>query len=178
MSGLLQKYRRWILGAVVLGVVGFIAIQFVDRFYEKFQRSNPPVTATIAWDSPETEQLVRTACFDCHSNETVWPWYSYVAPVSWLVARDVNNGREGLNFSEPQDWTPEYLQHIIDMTADGEMPLTKYIWLHPAANLTDEQRAQLIAGIEATFNYTSGSVESHDMDNMTPEATPDVTPES
>lgn len=60
---------------------------------------------------------------------------------------------------------------MIDMTADGEMPLTKYIWLHPDANLTDEQRAQLIAGIEATFNYTAGSTEM-DME-MEPQATPE-----
>ncbi|MFN8374852.1 MAG: heme-binding domain-containing protein [Anaerolineae bacterium] len=173
MARLFQKYRRWILGLIVLGAVGFVAIQFVDRFIERFQRSNPPITATVAWDSAETEQLVRTACFDCHSNETVWPWYAYVAPVSWLVTKDVNSGREHLNFSEPQDWTPDFLQHIIDMVGNGEMPLTKYIWLHPDANLSDEQRAQLIAGIEATFNYTAGSAEM----DMSPQATPEVTPE-
>jgi hypothetical protein len=175
MAAFFQKYRNPILGVLVLGVVGFIAIQFVDRFYEKFQRSNPPVTTNIVWDSPETEQLVRTACFDCHSNETVYPWYAYVAPVSWLVARDVNNGRDGLNFSEQQDFSPEDLQHIIDMIADGEMPLTKYIWLHPAADLSEEQRAALIAGIAATFNYTPGSAESHEGMDMGEE--PETTPE-
>ena len=66
-----------------LGIVGFIAIQFVDRFYEKFQRSNPPVTTNIVWDSPETEELVRTSCFDCHSNETVYPWYAYVKRITF-----------------------------------------------------------------------------------------------
>ncbi len=81
MSRLLQN-RKLILGALSVLLIGFIAIQFVDRFVEKFQRSNPPVIASVVWDSPETEQLVRTACYDCHSNETVWPWYASVAPVS------------------------------------------------------------------------------------------------
>ena len=77
-------------GLAVLGVL----IQFVPT-----DRANPPVTREIRWDSEETALLARGACYDCHSNETRWPLYSRVAPVSWLIARDVNRGREHLNFS-------------------------------------------------------------------------------
>ena len=72
-------------GFVVLVVVLFGLIQLVP-----VQRTNPPVVAEPPWDSPETRALAVRACFDCHSNETVWPWYAYVAPVSWLVAHDTD----------------------------------------------------------------------------------------
>src|SRR6202521_3438809 len=62
--------------------------------------TNPPTTKEPAWDSPETRALIHRPCFDCHSNETTWPWYSNVAPVSWLLQRDVNGGRSQLNFTE------------------------------------------------------------------------------
>jgi len=85
-----------VLGIIAAALVlGFLAIQLVP-----VERTNPPVIAEPNWDTPETRVLAQRACFDCHSNETVWPWYSYVAPVSWLVARDTNEGREVLNFSE------------------------------------------------------------------------------
>jgi hypothetical protein len=84
------KVLRWVLLAIVLLLV---VIQFVP-----VDRSNPPVTSEVP-ASPEARAVLRRACYDCHSNETVWPWYSKVAPVSWLVARDVHKGREELNFS-------------------------------------------------------------------------------
>jgi cytochrome c551/c552 len=80
--------------AAGLLVVGLIAIQLVP-----VNHTNPPVTAPIKWNSAETEALARRACMDCHSNETVWPWYSNVAPASWLVYYDVVEARSRLNFS-------------------------------------------------------------------------------
>ena len=73
--------------------VPFIAIQFVSM-----NRTNPPVQADFR-GSPEVISVLRRACYDCYSNETVWPWYSRVAPVSWVIARDVHEGRAALNFS-------------------------------------------------------------------------------
>ncbi len=63
-------------------------------------KSNPPVVSEPTWDSPQTRALAKDACFDCHSNETVWPWYAKIAPSSWLLAQDVDEGRSALNFSE------------------------------------------------------------------------------
>jgi hypothetical protein len=118
---------------------------------------------------------MHVACYDCHSNETVWPWYAYVAPVSWLIARDVNSGRDHLNLSELYDWTPENLQRMIDLIDNGDMPPTKYVMLHPDADLNEEEQAQLIAGIAVTFNYTPGSVNMEQTDTS-PQETPEATP--
>ena len=84
------RMRRLLIGLaglLVLGVIVFAAIQLVPFGHD---HTNPPVVAEPAWDSPETRAFAVTACFDCHSNQTVWPWYSNIAPVSWLVQRDVD----------------------------------------------------------------------------------------
>jgi hypothetical protein len=159
-----RQKQKFILSSLAVLIIGFIALQFVGDFIdEDFQRSNPPVTQQVQWDSPQTETLVRQACFDCHSNETQWTWYSYIAPVSWVIADDVNDGRAELNFSEPREFTPEYVQHMVDAIEAHTMPLPSYTLLHPDANLTDEQRVQLIDGIEATFG--AGSMEEMDMED-------------
>lgn len=97
-------------------------------------RDNPPVIADFD-GPPEVRAVLARSCFDCHSNETKWPWYSYVAPVSYLVVHDVKEGREHLNFS---DWKggPKVAGEILEEVATGEMPLGIYLSLHPEARLT------------------------------------------
>jgi mono/diheme cytochrome c family protein len=95
---------------------------------------NPPVTQEVKWDSARTRELAVGACYDCHSNLTEWPWYSNVAPVSWLVYSDVQEGREKLNFSR-----------------EGSMPPLQYKPLHPAGRLSDAEREELARGIERTL---------------------------
>ena len=89
---------------------------------------------------PEVKQVLTRACKDCHSNETQWPWYSHVAPVSWFVADHVNEGRDELNFSDWGDYTPHESGEILEMVCrevkQGTMPLTSYLILHPEAKLT------------------------------------------
>lgn len=113
-------------------------------------RSNPPVVAEPPWDSPRTAELFARSCGDCHSNETVWPWYSRVAPLSWLVENDVAEGREHLNASE---WHLEqkHADEAVEEVEEGKMPLPPYLWTHPEARLTDAERAELLRGLEATF---------------------------
>jgi hypothetical protein len=132
------------LGAMLL--VG-AAIQVVPygRDY-----TNPPVVAEPAWDSVSTRQLAKRACFDCHSNETRWPEYARVAPVSWLVAYDVREGREALNFSEwqrPQEEAAEAVETIVE----GDMPPVAYRLMHRSARLTDAERELLMRGMAATL---------------------------
>ena len=110
--------------------------------------SNPSVTYTINWDSHETEMLVRETCYDCHSNETVYPWYAYVAPSAYLVSKDVIEGRDNLNFSTNHGLD---LDKMVEKVASGEMPPTRYTLLHPEANLNAIQRDMLIIGLKATF---------------------------
>lgn len=91
--------------------------------------------------------MLRRACYDCHSNETVWPWYSKVAPASWLVADDVEHGRRHVNFSTWNRRTPEEqakaMKTVWEEVEAGEMPLWQYRPLHPAARLSDADKALL-----------------------------------
>jgi len=117
-------------------------------------QSNPPVVAEPAWDSPQTRALAQRACFDCHSNETIWPWYSRIAPASWLVQHDVDEGREALNFSEwdrPQKKANDSAKEI----QEREMPPRTYLLAHPPARLSQRERGSLIAGLRATLNGTT-----------------------
>jgi hypothetical protein len=109
--------------------------------------SNPAVARDAPWPDGRSRALAQTACYDCHSNRTNWPFYSYVAPMSWLVTRDVHNGRDKLNFSE---WTQDggggedgrgHEAH--EPVEDGSMPPTNYTLLHPDARLSDAERAAL-----------------------------------
>jgi hypothetical protein len=137
--------KRTILWIVGVGLVVFLLIQFIP-----IERTNPPVTREVKWDSQETRALAQRACFDCHSNETVRPWYAYVAPVSLLLAKDMQEGRSQLNFSE-WDKTFVDVREIAEVIESGYMPLPQYLLMHPEAKLTDAEKQQLITGLEATF---------------------------
>ena len=137
-----------ILAAALLVV--FVAIQFVP-----VQRTNPPVVTRLAWDSAQTENLAQRACMDCHSNETKWLWYSYVAPVSWLVAKDVVEGRRELNLSQLSANTSQLnrvSQRIQRAIQSGKMPPAQYLPTHPGAQLTPEEKQALIAGFAKTLS--------------------------
>jgi hypothetical protein len=99
--------------------------------------------------------LVVAACYDCHSNEVVWPWYTNIAPFSWLATHDVNEGRSKLNFSE---WTngDQETDELGEVIESGEMPPVYYGWMHPAARLTDDEIKQLISGLEASVGDIRG----------------------
>ncbi len=147
----MKRVRIVIVAVMGIVVLGFVVLQLIpgSSINAKFASpGNPPVTNTIKWDSPETEKLVRDACFDCHSNETVYPWYSNVAPISWLVNKDINEGRRKLNFSTSRRFEGD---EMIREIKRGTMPMSIYLPMHPAANLTAEQKQQLMAGLLATF---------------------------
>jgi len=151
----MSRRRKIILGVAAIPVLLFIGLQLIppEQVFSDYKYpGNPPVDPQFTWDSPQTEQLARSACYDCHSNETRYPWYSHIAPVSWLIYGDINVARDNLNFST---WTKQEidLNDIIDQIQQGAMPLPIYLPLHPAAQLTDDQKAQLIAGLEATFDH-------------------------
>lgn len=134
---------KWVgIGAVVLT----LGIQLIPYGHN---HENPPVVAEPAWDSQQTRDLAERACFDCHSNETQWGWYSNVAPMSWLIQRDVQEGREKLNWSE---WTnPSRENESVETLREGSMPPRVYTLIHSEARLTDQEVQTLIAGMEATF---------------------------
>ena len=134
----MNKVYKW---AFRLVMVVLILIQFVP-----VDRSNPPVTGEVAAPNPVMEVL-QNSCYDCHSNETRWPWYSRVAPVSWRISEHVQRGRGALNFSEWQSLSPEdqgeAREEIWEKVERGVMPLSDYLRMHPEAVLTDSQKDAL-----------------------------------
>ena len=139
-----MKIVKWIL---IVGVIGFVLIQFIPYGHN---HENPAVIAEPNWDSPTTQAIAEKACYDCHSNKTVWPWYSNIAPVSWLVMHDVEEGRQHLNFS---DWeNTRNKQDIVEVVQEGEMPPGQYLLMHAEAKLTQAEIDAFIQGIRATIN--------------------------
>lgn len=113
-------------------------------------RSNPPVTREIRWATSEAGDIARRACYDCHSNETDWPWYAYVAPVSWWISDHVEHARGHLNFSE-WDQPNDDADEIVEMVEEGEMPLPPYAQMHGEARLTGQEKEAFIQGVRATL---------------------------
>ena len=139
---MLVRISKWVLIAAVL-------IQLIP--YGR-NHTNPPAAKEPAWNSSATRALIRRACFDCHSNQTSWPWYSRIAPVSWLVLRDVDVGRARLNFSEwdqPQRGTrPQSIERRIQR---GSMPPWYYLPMHSDARLSETDKQALLSGLQATI---------------------------
>lgn len=129
-----------ISAAVVVALM--LGIQLVPM-----DRTNPPVEADLAAPAP-VEEILRRACYDCHSHETRWPWYSRVAPFSWWLADHVEDGRADLNFSQWPLFDFEarelFLRDIVKQLEDGTMPLRSYVLGHPEARLTNEERDLLL----------------------------------
>lgn len=135
---------RWaLIGAAVI----FAAVQAWP--YGR-NHTNPPVRKEPAWDSQQTRQLAVRACFDCHSNETAWPWYSNIAPFSWLIQRDVDEGRQKVNYSE-WDRPQKEARESAESVQKREMPPWYYVLPQPQAKLSSFERQAFIRGLEATF---------------------------
>jgi hypothetical protein len=146
----MKKKLKWIFGVLV---AVFALLQFTNP-----ARTNPPlppggdICATNP-PPPEVTALLHAACYNCHSDETKWPWYSHIAPVSWLVVSDVNDGRGRLNLS---DWPREFpdraarrLENMSENIQYGDMPPWQYKLVHPEARLTAAQRDQMTKWLDA-----------------------------
>lgn len=119
--------KRWSFGRIVLVLVILVVVMQLVPYGRN--HTNPPVVSEPNWDSPDTRALYKQYCFDCHSNETVWPWYSQIAPASWLVQRDVNEGRQKLNFSD-LTFAGRKWAEVAEVLQEGEMPPPQYTIIH------------------------------------------------
>ena len=130
-----RSWKKWIIPAVLLAL-GLAQLVPVSR-------TNPPVKASF--EGPiAVREIFQRSCYDCHSNQTQWPWYSYVAPASWLVADHVEEGREELNFSNwPAYDDSSMREEIVEETTEGEMPMPSYLLIHRKARLSSEDLAVL-----------------------------------
>jgi hypothetical protein len=144
----MKRIFKW---AIPVLVAGFAGMQLAQP-----ARTNPPVKTdflTSTGAPPDVAAMFRASCYDCHSNETRWPWYSYITPVSWQVAQDVNHGRRHVNLSEwpadKPDLARKKIEDMSDEIDDGDMPLGKYTLIHKDAQLTKQQRDTLTQWLDA-----------------------------
>jgi len=130
----------------------FILLQFFQ-----IDKTNPPVDTNndyITMQNPPTEiaEMMRTSCYDCHSNETVYPWYTYVQPVGWWVQKHIRAGKKGLNYSEwrqcNEEDKPSSLKEMAEEVEETKMPLLPYWLAHWDAKLNEEKRKKLVAYFE------------------------------
>ena len=138
-----MRRAMWIAVGVLVGL--FVVIQLIP-----YQVHNPPITLAVQWDTPQTAELARRACYDCHSNEVRVPWYGRIAPISWLLRDHVDEAREALNFSE-MDRPYEEADEAGEEVSEGEMPPFYYLWMHPDAQLTAAETRALVTGLNATL---------------------------
>lgn len=136
----LWRLARW--PVLVVGIL-FAAIQLVPYGW---RHPNPPVVADAPWPTAESERIARSSCYGCHSNETDWPLYSYVAPMSWLVRSDVEQGRDELNFSDWADDADE-ADDAIETILEGGMPPGRYTMIHRDATLSDAEADELVGAL-------------------------------
>ena len=153
----MKKYLRWFLIALI---VILAALQFARP-----QRTNPAADPSLAIGAqsgitPPVASIIRTSCYDCHSNETRWPWYSEIAPVSWFVADDVRSGRDHLNFSEWGHYTTSKrvlkLGQIYEQVSKNEMPISQYLYVHPSAKLSPADRDSIMNWTEREEDKLTG----------------------
>ena len=133
---------RWTKKIFMVLVIALLAMQFIP-----VERSNPTEKGQVV-APPQVETILRRACYDCHSNETRWPWYARVAPISFLLARDVREGRRELNFSiwdrYEQRRKARKLKEIIKEVEEGDMPPWYYVPVHPDAKLSRGDRETIV----------------------------------
>jgi len=151
------------VGLIVLAVA--VLIQLVP-----VTRSNPAVEEEVT-APPRVKEILRRSCYDCHSNETVWPWYSRVAPVSWQLAHDVSEARGHLNFSTWDRYDAgerlHKLREVWEQVEEGEMPLWMYLLMHPAARLSPADRDAIrdwVASSGARLGHDHGEDDDHHHD--------------
>lgn len=151
-----MKRGRLVTGAFVVVLLG---IQFVPNDLPESRQPNPGDIIQSGIVTSEVAEMLKVSCYNCHSNETVYPWYSFVAPSSWLVAKDVRDGRDELNFSDWADYSMmdklAKLDDLVSEVEEGKMPLGIYTLVHPSAKLDDAQRQSIVAWAEAAMDVVA-----------------------
>ena len=145
--------RKVLARVLLVGVVLFVVAQLVPYGW---WHDNPAVTQAAVFPSTQAEEIARAACMDCHSNETDWPAYSYVAPMSWLVHHDVADGRSKLNLSEMDREQKKDFDDAAEEIEHGKMPPSQYKLLHPDARLSDEEKQVLVDAFEQMADAEDG----------------------
>ena len=156
-----KKLKYSFLGLVVL----FLLIQFIP-----VDRNNPPVDENMVIQAPaEVTVILEKSCYDCHSNLTNWPIYSYIAPISWMVADDVKEARKHMNFTEwnkyPEKRQTRMKENMVDDIMSNDMPLPMYLEAHSDAKLTMHQKETIKNWVEAVGDSTVTDDSTNDGDD-------------
>lgn len=146
-----MKYKSVKIVGIIL-ILGFVTMQFLPTELPKTSKHNPNDLLTNN-NIPDTiASLIKNGCYDCHSNETNYPWYSNVKPVTWLIIRDTKDGRKHLNFSDWESYSTKnklkVLNESSDEIASKDMPFPPYLLTHKSARLSDKERSALVLWIE------------------------------
>lgn len=143
---------------VLLGILVLLVLIQVFRIDKSTKPVNPE-TDFIAITGPndsEVASLLKMSCYDCHSSQPAFPWYTHIAPVSWWIKHHIDEGQHELNFSDWGTYSNKKKNHkleeCIEMLEEDEMPLASYTWMHKEAKLTDAQRLQLVEFFKAVKN--------------------------
>jgi cbb3-type cytochrome oxidase cytochrome c subunit len=146
--------------------IAFIVLFIVIQVF-RINKTITPVNEqtdfmAVTQTNPEVATILKNACYDCHSNQPTYPWYTSVAPVSWWIKNHINEGSKHLNFSIWQTYTVKRKDHkleeCVEMIEEGEMPMNSYTWMHQEAKLTDAQKQLLIDWFKAEkakLNYVA-----------------------
>jgi hypothetical protein len=136
--------KRILIGLLVI----FILIQFIRPDTNKHPGVQPNSVLTKYPASPQVTGILKKACFDCHSNNTIYPWYSHIQPAAWWMNHHINEGKKELNFDEFLTYTPKRqfkkMEEVMELVKEGSMPLKSYTWIHKNAKLTQAERTALI----------------------------------
>ena len=143
----MKNFRKILLWIVIASVAIFGLIQLVPFGHD---HTNPSVASEPNWSSPQARALAKEHCFQCHSNETEWPWYSNIAPASWLISMDVIEGRDKFNFSE-WNTNPGELDEMEEAIQEGEMPPVQYWIFHPSSRMNAQQKQELIQALQSSL---------------------------
>jgi len=132
--------------------IAFLTILIVMQLF-RIDKTNPPTVAendflTLNTASAEVQTIIKASCYDCHSNTSIYPWYTNVAPVSWWIKHHINEGRKHLNFSEWGKYTAKKADHkleeCVEMIQEGEMPMSSYTIIHGDTKLNEDQKLMLV----------------------------------
>ena len=146
--------------------IAFIVLFIVIQVF-RINKTITPVNEqtdfiAVTQTNPEVATILKNACYDCHSNQPTYPWYTSIAPVSWWIKNHINEGSKHLNFSIWQTYTVKRKDHkleeCVEMIEEGEMPMNSYTWMHQEAKLTDAQKQLLIDWFKAEkakLNYVA-----------------------
>lgn len=139
--------------------VAFIAIQFIQPVRNKGGQVVPADFSQVHAVPDSLQLILKNACYDCHSNNTVYPWYAHIQPIAWVMARHIKNGKEKLNFSDfGSNGTRKQiskLKEIVNQIKDDEMPISSYKWMHKKANLTEEEKVLIMDWMNKTADSLS-----------------------